>query len=212
MWDWVYMGQTVRNFIIRYEDHINGIRSNEDKSRYALHILQQNHEYGPTDQTMKVLKLANKIKYFNIICTFIKQPNVKRSWTNSTLVNPVYCSHFFFPRLHQTVLGWHVVSTSNPTAAQPAQGSSEPVAPRIYLLLFITVRTCSEIQERLVCWLPWDAASGITTLGLDSSSPPPTRQWTQLATVVIKYDCDTTKRRIPQVWLESRGPRGEASM
>jgi hypothetical protein len=61
----VYVGQTGRNFRIRYEEHINNIRSNRDQSRYALHILQQNHEYGTIDQTMKVLKLANKSKYLN---------------------------------------------------------------------------------------------------------------------------------------------------
>jgi hypothetical protein len=43
----VYSGQTGRDFKTRYEEHTKDIRSNNDKSRYALHILKENHEYGP---------------------------------------------------------------------------------------------------------------------------------------------------------------------
>jgi hypothetical protein len=73
----VYVSQTGRNFKIplRYEEHINDIKSKRDKSRYALHILQQNHEYGPTDQTMEVLKTANKSWKG---CIYTKQPNINR--------------------------------------------------------------------------------------------------------------------------------------
>jgi hypothetical protein len=53
--------------MMKYEEHINDIRSNKDKSRYALHILQQNHEYGPIDQTTKVLKIVNESKYLNVM-------------------------------------------------------------------------------------------------------------------------------------------------
>jgi hypothetical protein len=49
--DQVYVGQTGRNFRTRYEDPINDIRLNNDKSRYAPHILQQNLKYGPIDET-----------------------------------------------------------------------------------------------------------------------------------------------------------------
>jgi hypothetical protein len=61
------VGQTGRNFRIRYEEQIYDIRSNKDKSRYALHILQQNHEYGPIDQTAKELKIVSKSKYLNVM-------------------------------------------------------------------------------------------------------------------------------------------------
>jgi hypothetical protein len=36
----VYVGQNGRDFKTRFDEHINDIRSNKDKSRNALHILQ----------------------------------------------------------------------------------------------------------------------------------------------------------------------------
>jgi hypothetical protein len=60
------MGQTGRNFKTRYEEHTNDIRLNKDKSKYAVYILQENHEYGPIDKTMEILKVANKGKYLDI--------------------------------------------------------------------------------------------------------------------------------------------------
>jgi hypothetical protein len=58
----VYVGQTGRDFKKRYKDHINDITSNKVKSRYALHILHENHEYGPTEKVMDILKAENKGK------------------------------------------------------------------------------------------------------------------------------------------------------
>jgi hypothetical protein len=34
---------------------------------HSTHFLQQNHAYGPIDQTMKTLKIANKSKYLNVM-------------------------------------------------------------------------------------------------------------------------------------------------
>ena len=51
-----YVGQTSRSLSIRYKQHIRYIRSNNPQSAYALHILQNRHEYGPMDNTMTLLK------------------------------------------------------------------------------------------------------------------------------------------------------------
>jgi hypothetical protein len=64
--DQVYVGKTGRNFKTRYEEHSNDIRLNKDESKYSVHVLQENHEYGPTDKTMEILKVANKGKYLDI--------------------------------------------------------------------------------------------------------------------------------------------------
>jgi hypothetical protein len=64
--DQVYVGQTGRNFKTRYKEHTNDIRLNKDKSKYAVHILQEIHDYGPIDKTMEILKVANKGKYLDI--------------------------------------------------------------------------------------------------------------------------------------------------
>jgi hypothetical protein len=62
----VYVGQTGRNFKTRYEEHISDIRFNRDKSKYASHILKENHEYGPIDKTMDVLKVTDKGKQLDV--------------------------------------------------------------------------------------------------------------------------------------------------
>jgi hypothetical protein len=43
----VNVGQTGRDFKTRYKEHINDIRENVEKSRYAVHMLKENHEHGP---------------------------------------------------------------------------------------------------------------------------------------------------------------------
>ena len=55
-----YVGQTSWNLKIRYKEHIRYIRSNNPQSAYALHILQNRHEYGPMNETMRLLKQVNK--------------------------------------------------------------------------------------------------------------------------------------------------------
>ena len=54
-----YVGQTSRSLNICYKEHIRYIRSNNPQSAYALHILQNRHEYGPMDNTMTLLKHIN---------------------------------------------------------------------------------------------------------------------------------------------------------
>jgi hypothetical protein len=64
------VGQSGRNFKTRYEEHTNDIRLNKDKSKYAVHILQENHEHGPIDKTIEILIVANKGKYLDILERF----------------------------------------------------------------------------------------------------------------------------------------------
>jgi len=40
----------------RYQEHISYVRHNEPQSAYALHILNNKHEYGPISNTMTLLK------------------------------------------------------------------------------------------------------------------------------------------------------------
>jgi hypothetical protein len=43
-----------------YQKHIRYIRNNDPKSAYALHILNNNNEYGPIQGTMTLIKGAEK--------------------------------------------------------------------------------------------------------------------------------------------------------
>jgi hypothetical protein len=62
----VFVGQTGRDFKTRYKGHISEIKSKKDKSRYTLHILQKNHEYGPVNKIMNILKLQSKGKHLDV--------------------------------------------------------------------------------------------------------------------------------------------------
>jgi hypothetical protein len=50
------VGQTSLSLNLRFKEHTCYIRYNNPLSAYALHILQNQHEYGPIDQTMTLLK------------------------------------------------------------------------------------------------------------------------------------------------------------
>ena len=49
-------GQTSWNLRQRYKQHIRYIKNNNPQSAYALHILNNQHEYGPIEKTMTLLK------------------------------------------------------------------------------------------------------------------------------------------------------------
>jgi hypothetical protein len=66
----VYVGQTGRNLIIRYKEHIRNIRFNKDELAFAQHILDQGHQYGPMEQIMELIEYARK---GNIMDTCIKE-------------------------------------------------------------------------------------------------------------------------------------------
>lgn len=48
--------------LLRYAEHKRYMKANEPKSAYALHILNNRHEYGTIHSTMKVLKRCRKGK------------------------------------------------------------------------------------------------------------------------------------------------------
>jgi hypothetical protein len=55
-----YVGQTRRSLKTRFIEHHRHIRTNEPKSAYALHILNNKHEYGPLQSTMELIKSCKK--------------------------------------------------------------------------------------------------------------------------------------------------------
>ena len=55
----LYVGQTSRSLKIRFQEQIRYIRYNNPQSAEALHILQNQHEYGQINSTMTLLKPLN---------------------------------------------------------------------------------------------------------------------------------------------------------
>jgi predicted GIY-YIG superfamily endonuclease len=51
-----YVGQTSRDLKQRYQEHMRYIENNNPQSAFALHILNNRHEYGTIDKIMTLLK------------------------------------------------------------------------------------------------------------------------------------------------------------
>jgi len=73
-----YVGQTGRDTDTRYKEHIRYIRTNNPQSAYATHILQNRHEYGPKNETLKLLKACNKGTQMNCWETMYMQQLYQR--------------------------------------------------------------------------------------------------------------------------------------
>jgi len=56
----IYVGQSGRAIDIRYKEQIRYVRTNNPQSAYAIHILQNRHEYGPSNNTLQLLKACTK--------------------------------------------------------------------------------------------------------------------------------------------------------
>ena len=57
----MYIGQTSRSLNIRFQEHVRYIRYNNPQSAYALHILQNQYEYGQMNSTLTLLKPINNL-------------------------------------------------------------------------------------------------------------------------------------------------------
>lgn len=60
-----YIGQTGRNFVIRYREHTTGVSAS--KSVFGQHLLQNNHSEGPIQDNLKVLHNAPKGSLLNAL-------------------------------------------------------------------------------------------------------------------------------------------------
>jgi hypothetical protein len=56
----VYVGQSGRAINVRYKEHIRYIRTNNPKSAYVTHVLDNRHEYGTEENTLQLLQVCQK--------------------------------------------------------------------------------------------------------------------------------------------------------
>jgi len=87
-----YVGQTSQSLRQRYKEHTRYIKNNNPLSAYALHILKNQHEYGPLEETMTLLKPLN----------------------NTSLLTPY--EQFFIQALHKS---GRLISEQNPSEPNP---------------------------------------------------------------------------------------------
>jgi hypothetical protein len=60
-----YVGQSGRPITTKHKEHIRYIRNNNPTSAYAVHILNNRHEYGTTENTLQLIKPCRKSSKMN---------------------------------------------------------------------------------------------------------------------------------------------------
>jgi hypothetical protein len=51
----VYVGQTGRNFTVRFNEHKNAFKKNSHTTNFAKHLIEQTHSFSSIQNTMQVL-------------------------------------------------------------------------------------------------------------------------------------------------------------
>jgi hypothetical protein len=57
-----YTGQTGYPFLVRYREHYNDYKYMNNKSRFAEHVREEGHTFGPMEDIMEPVHFANKGK------------------------------------------------------------------------------------------------------------------------------------------------------
>jgi hypothetical protein len=75
-----YIGQTRQLFTTRFREHYNDFKYGNNKSKFAQHITEEGHNFGPMNEIMKVVHIKKKGKMLDTlekfyICKEIKLGN-----------------------------------------------------------------------------------------------------------------------------------------
>jgi hypothetical protein len=65
-----YIGQTGRPFLFRFREHFRDYKYANNKSKFAQHFLEEGHSFGPIDDKMDTIILANKGRMLDTIERF----------------------------------------------------------------------------------------------------------------------------------------------
>jgi hypothetical protein len=90
----MYVRQTGRKFKTRYKEDIHSIRTNNTNTKYAEHILDTQHTYGPITDTMDILHIEKKGRLMNAWEKFyihkLSKNNLKLNDTYTDINNPIF--------------------------------------------------------------------------------------------------------------------------
>ena len=73
-----YTGQTGRSFQIRFREHKYDFKYMHRKSKYAQHLLDEGHSFGPMEETMHIIQFARKGRMMNVLENFHIYDTTKR--------------------------------------------------------------------------------------------------------------------------------------
>jgi phosphopentomutase len=65
-----YVGQTGRPFHVRFQEHFRDFKYNNKKSKFATHLLENNHSIGHINDIMQVLYTTTKVKLMDTMEKF----------------------------------------------------------------------------------------------------------------------------------------------
>jgi hypothetical protein len=89
-----YIGQTGRTFNIRYKEHVQDIRNNNNNSVYSNHILNTGHTYGTINDTMDIIRKGKKGQHLNTLEKYyihkISKNNLHMNYTYNDIYNPIF--------------------------------------------------------------------------------------------------------------------------
>jgi hypothetical protein len=54
-------------FKTRYKEHMTAMQYNQDNSKFAQHILNTTHYFGTLEETMEILRTAEKGRYLDTL-------------------------------------------------------------------------------------------------------------------------------------------------
>jgi hypothetical protein len=123
-----YIGQTGRNFKARYKEHIRLIRTNNPNTKYAQHILDPQHDYGPIADTMDILHIERKGQLMNTWDRF----HIYKLSSNKLQLNDTYTdTHNPIFNLMKNHCNWKINTTPTPLSPPTPSHSLLPSQPRI---------------------------------------------------------------------------------
>jgi hypothetical protein len=65
-----YVGQTGRPFHARFQEHFRDFKYNNSKSKFATHLIENNHSIGPINDIMEILYTTTKGRLMDTIEKF----------------------------------------------------------------------------------------------------------------------------------------------
>ena len=108
-----YVGQTERNFTITFNEHKYAFRTNSHTSKFAQHLIEQNHPFGTIHNTMQIIRHHKKGPHLNTLERF----HIYAEYVTNNHIND---NQTLFPyRLFHILLKAHSREQKPPTHSSP---------------------------------------------------------------------------------------------
>ena len=65
-----YIGQTERPFCVRFREHYNDYKYANYRYKFAQHILDEGHSFGPMNYVMEIIHIARKGRMLDTVEKF----------------------------------------------------------------------------------------------------------------------------------------------